>query len=95
MRGMIVTAKGSEVYLCIGSKDGAQVGQIFDVYKIVAQGVNQPDKGGVPGPVFRKEKTGRVKIRELVDEHFARAMVVSGTAQKNYIVELEFPENYD
>ena len=95
MRGMVLTAEGKEVYICIGSKDGALAGQKFDVYRLVAQGINQPGKGGVAGPVFRKEKTGTVTITQIVDEHFARATITSGAAQKNYIVELEFPVNCD
>src|SRR4030067_3731241 len=35
MKGSIIETSDSEVYLCIGSKDGASVGQELDVYKIV------------------------------------------------------------
>ena len=91
MRGTILESSGNEIYLCIGSNDGAQVGQVFDVYKIRR---GQPDisgqgKGGrVPLVAFIKNKTGAVKITEVVDEHYAKAAVVSGTAQKDSIVEL-------
>lgn len=95
MRGTILMAAGNEVYLCIGSKDGARVGQKFDVYKLSAQAIAQPGKGGVPGPRFRKDKTGTVKITEIVNEHFARATVTSGTVLKDYIAELEFPVDCD
>jgi hypothetical protein len=91
MRGSILLTSGNEVYLCIGSRDGAQVGQKFDVYKLVAQGVNQPGKGAVPSMTFRKERTGSIKITQIVNEHFARADIVNGTVQKDYVAELEFP----
>jgi len=78
MRGSIIEASGSEVYLCIGSKDGASVGQELDVYEIIET---------KPTP-FRRVLVGKVKITEIVDEHFAKATVISGKAEKNDIVEL-------
>ena len=84
MRGSIIEASGSEVYLCIGSKDGASVGQELDVYEIIET---------KPTPtLFRRVLTGRVKITEIVDEHFAKATVISGKAKKNDIVELTRPK---
>jgi hypothetical protein len=38
---------------------------------------------------YVREKTGKVKIFEIVDEHMANAKIVSGEAKENYIVELE------
>ncbi len=80
MKGSIIETSDSEVYLCIGSKDGASVGQELDVYKVL-----QRQSKGTP---FRREHTGKVKITEIIDEHFARAAVISGKAEKNDIVEL-------
>lgn len=81
MKGSIIHTTDDGVYLCIGSKDGAVVGQELDVYKITFTG--QPK-----APSFKREKTGKVKITEIVDEHFATAAVISGKAEKNDIVEL-------
>ena len=84
MKGSIIEASGSEVYLCIGSKDGASVGQELDVYEIIQT---------KPTPTFfRRVHTGKVKITEIVDEHFAKATVISGKAEKNDIVELVRPK---
>ncbi len=80
MKGSIVEASDSEVYLCIGSKDGASVGQELDVYKIIR--VMQTRTA------FRRELVGKIKITEIVDEHFAKATVISGKAEKDDIVEL-------
>ncbi len=80
MKGSIIEASDSEVYLCIGSKDGASVGQELDVYKIVRVIQTRSD--------FRRELAGKVKITEIVDEHFAKATVISGKAEKGDIVEL-------
>ncbi len=84
MKGSIIKASGSEVYLCIGSKDGASVGQELDVYEIIET---------KPTPtLFRRVIVGKVKITEIVDEHFAKATVISGKAEKNDIVELTRPK---
>jgi hypothetical protein len=80
MKGSIIETSDSEVYLCIGSKDGASVGQELDVYQII--------KTKSKATPFRRAHTGRVKINEIVDEHFAKATVISGKAEKNDIVEL-------
>jgi hypothetical protein len=80
MKGSIIEASDSDVYLCIGSKDGASVGQELDVYKIV--------RGTRVKPPFSRVLTGKVKITEIIDEHFAKATVISGKAEKNDIVEL-------
>lgn len=82
MKGSIIHTADDGVYLCIGSKDGASVGQELNVYKTTFTG--QPKK-----PSFKRDKTGMVRITEIVDEHFATATVISGKAEKNDIVELE------
>ncbi len=80
MKGSIIEASNSEVYLCIGSKDGASVGQELDVYKII--------RVTRARPTYRQEYAGKVKITEIIDEHFAKATVISGKAEKDDIVEL-------
>ena len=84
MKGSIIEASDSEVYLCIGSKDGASVGQELDVYKVI--------RVTRARPTFRREHTGKVRIIEIVDEHFARATVIFGKAEKDDIVELVRPK---
>ncbi len=84
MSGSIVETSDSDVYLCIGSKDGASVGQELDVYKLI--------RIASPRPTFKRELTGKVKITEIIDEHFANATVTSGKAEKNDIVELVHPK---
>jgi len=84
MKGSIVEASDSDVYLCIGSKDGASVGQELDVYKVIAVTRARP--------TFKRVFTGKIKIIEMIDEHFAKATVISGKAEKNDIVELVLPK---
>ncbi|MBI4768533.1 MAG: hypothetical protein HY787_28735 [Deltaproteobacteria bacterium] len=81
MKGSIIETWDSTVYLCIGSRDGAAVGQEFDVYKIRTYNTGKT-------PVFKRELTGRVRITKIIDEHFAEATAISGKAEKYSIVEL-------
>jgi hypothetical protein len=85
MRGSIIETSDSGVYVCLGKKDGATVGQELDVYKIKAA---PHTKGGFQ---FTREKTGNIRIIEIVDDHFAKAVIVSGKADINAIVELTSP----
>ena len=84
MRGSIVAKQAGKVTLCIGTKDGAQVGQTLTVYRIVL--ASGPSKEPLP---HKKESVGMVKIDAIVNEHFATASVVSGVAEVNQVVELE------
>jgi hypothetical protein len=83
MKGSIIETSADGVYLCIGTKDGAKVGQELDVYKIITISKARS--------TFQRVHAGKVKITEIVDEHFAKAKIVSGTAEKNDIVELIVP----
>lgn len=85
MKGSILESASEGVYLCIGSADGATVGQELNVYKYVK--IPGAGKSSVP-PNFRREETGKVKITEIVDEHYAKAKVLTGEAKENSIVEL-------
>ncbi len=89
MRGSILDKTDKEIYLCIGSKDGAQVGQKFDVYKLVKEPFHYKAKA-ITTWTYKKIKTGIVKIIEIVNEHFAKAVIISGTAEKDFIVELDY-----
>ncbi len=83
MKGSIIETYDSDIYLCIGTNDGAEVGQELDVYKI--RTISKARS------TFQRELAGKVKITEIVDEHFAKAKVISGKAEKNDIVELRSP----
>ena len=83
MKGSVIETYDSDIYLCIGTRDGAKVGQEFDVYKIITISKARS--------TFQRELAGKVKITEIVDEHFAKAKVISGKAEKNDVVELFVP----
>lgn len=82
MRGQILEATDEGVYLCIGSADGAEVGQELKVYKFVKIPLRPKQ------PNYKREETGTVKITEIVDEHYAKAKIITGEAGVNSIVEL-------
>lgn len=92
MRGSILGVNGTEVYLCIGHKDGAKAGQRFEVFNMLRHATPRSGGSGAPSASFTKQKTGVVEIIGIVDEHFARGKIVSGSANKGYIVELDFPK---
>ncbi|MBI4768534.1 MAG: hypothetical protein HY787_28745 [Deltaproteobacteria bacterium] len=97
MKGSIIETHDSSIYLCIGKKDGAAVGQEFDVYKTIVTyppAIPSPrvgPRGSQVTPTFQRESTGRVRITKILDEHFAEATIISGKAEKNSIVELSAP----
>jgi len=83
MRGQVLESTGDTVHICIGSNDGAQAGQELTAYKIERR--PGPHKNAVS---FQREKTGTIKIIQVVDEHFATARVTSGEVKENFVVEL-------
>ncbi len=83
MKGSIIETSADGVYLCIGTRDGAKVDQELDVYKIITISHARS--------TFQRVHVGKIKITEVVDEHFAKAKVISGKAEKNDIVELSAP----
>ena len=86
MKGQILEASDDEVYLCIGTQDGAEVGQELGVYRYVKVRKEASGESGLDD--FEKMRTGEVRITELVD-HYAKAKILTGVAKVNYMVELE------
>lgn len=85
MRGQVVEISGSKAVVCIGSKDGAQVGQELVAYKVVARSSGGSAKSP---PRWERVKVGSVRIEQVIDEHFATAQVISGPVEVNHVVEL-------
>ena len=86
MRGQVLEVTGDTAYLCIGSKDGARVGQEYTVYRYV----KVPKPYVRPGAqyTYRREQKGEITITEIVDEHMAMAKVVRGEVKEHDVVEL-------
>lgn len=83
MRGQVLTLTNDEVTICVGQRDGARVGDEFDVEHITV--VPGPPKGS---PSFARATVARIRIVDLFDEHYARARVLTGTPAVNDVVEL-------
>ena len=86
MRGQVLDVASGEAYLCIGSRDGAMTGQELAVYRFVPM---PTITSKVPFPAYKRESVGRIKILEVVDEHYARAKVLAGNVKTNDVAELE------
>lgn len=83
MRGQVVAMEPSGTVICIGRADGAQPGQVLEVYRIETRHNHKS-----PGPDYRRIKVGAVTVTEVIDDHFARAQVTEGKIKKNDVVEL-------
>lgn len=85
MQGQVLSLDGDTLVVCIGDRDGAQVGQELTVIRHVAK------TGGAPKAVasgYRREQVGTARIAEVFDDHYARAQVLSGRLKVNDVVEL-------
>lgn len=85
MRGQVLEVNDNTAYLCIGSSDGASVGQELAVFKYG----RMPTPAKSSEPRYKREEIGKVKIVEIVDEHYAKANVLTGEIKANYVVELK------
>ena len=85
MRGQILEMNGNTAYLCIGSADGAKVGQVLNVFKFTKTSAFTP-KTTI---MYRRDEVGEIKITKIVDVHMAYAKVISGEASQNDVVELK------
>lgn len=85
MKGQILEVNGDTAYLCVGSADGAKIGQELTVYRFVKIGHPGPKSGNR----YKREDTGKVRITEIIDEHMADAKITSGEAREGYMVELK------
>jgi hypothetical protein len=85
MQGQVLSVENDTVDVCVGTRDGAAIDQVLEVVRHV------PRKTGpkAPGPSFRREAVGTVRIVSIYDEHYATAVVVSGQPQISDTVEFE------
>lgn len=84
MRGQVVDINDGQVVICIGSEQGVAPGMAFDVYEVVFEG--SMDDGT---DSYRLEKVGVVELMSIVDSHFAKARVVSGSVERHNEIRLK------
>ena len=82
MRGHVVNVSDDQVRVCIGKKDGAEVSDELNVYRVVVSG---QDASGTD--IYDRETVGKVKITRITGEHYAVANVKEGSVKKHDIVE--------
>ncbi len=83
MRGQVVSVTNNTVVVCVGTSDGAEVGQILNAYRFVMNDDN--DEGA---DLFKRIDIGQVKINEIVDGHFAKVTVLKGDIKQHDMVQL-------
>lgn len=85
MRGQVLDVTDGVAYLCIGSKEGAEVGQEYVVYR----SVKEWNPGAKYRPfTYKRLETGKIRIEHIVDEHYATAKILSGDVKENDLAEL-------
>jgi hypothetical protein len=88
MKGSVIDVAEEGIYFCIGTPDGAKVGEEYDAIHV------RRDISGHPRstPRFKHVKVGRVRVEEIVDVHYAKAKVIEGKVAKGDIIALGKPE---
>jgi hypothetical protein len=92
IKGSVVKVMSDKsVYLCIGALDGAYVGQELEVWRtIYGQGSDAStpiSAGAVRSGEISESMIGKIKITNVLDDHYSIAEVVSGDAKLHDIVE--------
>lgn len=85
MKGQVLEAADGQAYLCIGSAEGAKAGQEFAVFHYERTSASW---GKQSPPVYTREQVGTVRIKKVVDEHFAWATVLKGNVTAGDVAEL-------
>jgi methionine-rich copper-binding protein CopC len=83
MRGSVLDVSDGTAYVCLGTEQGAKVGQEFMVFRYVKTAANPKTQQ----PQYRVETVGRVKIT-ATESHMAHAKILNGDVKENDVVEL-------
>lgn len=84
MRGSVLEVTDGTAYICLGTEQGANVGQEFTVKRYIRTAL--PPKG--QQPTYKVETVGSVKITKT-ESHMANATILSGNIKENDVVELK------
>jgi hypothetical protein len=95
IKGSVVgVAADKGVYLCVGSLDGASVGQELEVWRTSygrgSAAGTAISAGSVSSGEISERMVGKVRIKKVLDEHYSLAEVISGDARLNDIVEAKY-----
>jgi len=84
MAGSVIGASADGIYLCIGTADGAEPGQVLNVVRVTRDRRVNPKQG----VRIHRERVGTVRVGTIVDQHFAQATILDGKVEKGDIVRL-------
>ncbi len=87
VKGRVVEILNSAVYLDIRTGDGVSFGQELNVYTAI---IYNEEHRAIPAS--KGAQTGKVKIINILNDHLAKAAVISGKAEKGDIAELVHPK---
>jgi hypothetical protein len=84
MSGQVVDVDGKEVVVCVSDTDGLKTHDVFNVYRTVYDsGATSEGESG-----YSREFVGKIRLGEKQDQHFAKAIVLSGDLIRYDMVEL-------
>ncbi|PCI72981.1 MAG: hypothetical protein COB38_02200 [Gammaproteobacteria bacterium] len=84
MKGQVIDVKDNDdIVVCVGTDDGAKVGQMLNVYRFIERhpDIESPDQ-------YARVDVGKVVIEEIVNEHYAIAKIIDGSIEKYDTVQL-------
>jgi len=83
MRGSVLDVSDGTAFICIGTEQGAKVGQEFTVYRYLRMYTSSK----VQEPTYSVENVGKVQITKT-ESHMANVKILSGDVKQNDVVEL-------
>ena len=87
MSGNIVDVLDDDlVVVCIGTADGAKEGQTLLVHRTISL-----EDGAGDFYTYGRVEVGKVRVQSIIDEHYARAKVLTGELEKYDHVQLMDP----
>ncbi|WP_292694195.1 MULTISPECIES: hypothetical protein [unclassified Novosphingobium] len=83
MRGSIIGIDYRGPIVCIGRVDGAEIGQVFKIYRPAPVYLRRRHAGQ-----YRQKTVGHVSIDQIIDDHYAHVSVVDGEINMIDIIDL-------
>ena len=84
MSGQVVNVNGDDVMVCVTDTSELDTKNQFEVFRSVfINGVTEEGES-----LFRRETVGKIRLREIKDQHYAVATVISGEFRNYDMVEL-------
>lgn len=88
MRGQVVSVKENDTLICIGNAKGISAGQRLKAYRIIS-GSPIYDQDEYSDFDFDIEYVGEIEVVTIINEHFAKATIKSGSVTKHDMIELQ------